>query len=61
MPPSAYIGEGGSMQSGGDVCGSVGDAVILCVITLVSREPLKVDNSNFVCLGLGALIKRMQK
>jgi len=33
MPPPAYIGEGGNMQSDGDVCGSVGDSVLdnLCI------------------------------
>jgi len=52
MPSPTYIGEGGNMQSGGDVCGSVGNSVILSVITLLSPERLQLEtsNRNFVCL-----------
>jgi len=44
MLPPTYIGEGGNIKSGCDVC----DSVILTVITLVFPERLKLKTSNFV-------------
>jgi len=57
MPPPAYIGEGGNA-----ICNlvvmSVVLSLILCLITLVSSERLKLETFNF--LWLGALTKNIQ-